>query len=57
VTGAWSKKALEEGQKYTKANVAAKVQVVTGVLMPKCWCDSNMKAAAQTGIKQCVKVW
>ena len=24
VTGAWSKKALEEGQKYTKANVAAK---------------------------------
>jgi phosphoserine aminotransferase len=24
VTGAWSKKALEEGQKYTKANVSAK---------------------------------
>lgn len=24
VTGAWSKKALEEGTKFTKANVAAK---------------------------------
>lgn len=33
VTGAWSKKALEEGQKYTKANVAAKVS------WARCYCS------------------
>jgi phosphoserine aminotransferase len=33
VTGAWSKKALEEGQKYTKANLAAKV-MMSGMFGP-----------------------
>lgn len=48
VTGAWSKKALEEGQKYTKANVAAKVGCVRMASQTACM---NMPSLATCTIR------